>query len=614
MKTPDDRGPRHAPLPASAQAPAATPPGPEPLNALQAKTRQSPRLIAQRRCIAALRGDPVAPGEAEGVAQASVGSGIDLTAGSAAQPLPAPGPLDDGDQPTLQGKFTCNKEKTVIGDGPLDNAQQRIAWHLPGHLQEFIDDRNSDTEHSLSHWLNTHIKARAGYLASLRNVKAITALISEEEKSRQATPPVADQPNASASSHSSDAAQLPPEKITLPENNTQGTAPAQQGQTDEESKETDETDTTKKPGIPEYIDNIIEGAEKSLENLATAFKDDPSRLPRVKLLQEQLPNFLRELQAAKDELKKASPTEMKRIEKQDEAAWKMDSLDIETVKKWEAAPPEKDDNARAYLRKIEMVFTALSAESGGGFSAAGRAEAIECKFKKEDPSDDTEWIWKADIGKGPIGKPGHVAYTSSNHQGDSNPYEKSNNLESKSSSIAALDKNGSKDVHTAKYSKSNPIASAGRGDGQIAAMENVSANIYALHHNITDAARRRWEWLHIRAASLGGPTNASNLVLGTRDCNTFMMPFESNIAAAGKFLKEKDLRLNVTWSASDRTGKAAHAYNSIKISWQLLDSEENHVDSREAKFSPLAEASPLSKDHIYHLQGLLKAWRTKHLE
>ena len=48
--------------------------------------------------------------------------------------------------------------------------------------------------------------------------------------------------------------------------------------------------------------------------------------------------------------------------------------------------------------------------------------------------------------------------------------------------------------------------------------------------------KSNWEWLYIRAASLGGETDGTNLVLGTRDCNTHMMPFESNIKQLASIL------------------------------------------------------------------------------
>jgi hypothetical protein len=44
------------------------------------------------------------------------------------------------------------------------------------------------------------------------------------------------------------------------------------------------------------------------------------------------------------------------------------------------------------------------------------------------------------------------------------------------------------------------------------------------------ANERKWEWLHVRAASLGGDHVVGNLVAGTFDANTQMIPFETEIA------------------------------------------------------------------------------------
>ena len=54
---------------------------------------------------------------------------------------------------------------------------------------------------------------------------------------------------------------------------------------------------------------------------------------------------------------------------------------------------------------------------------------------------------------------------------------------------------------------------------------NYAASVYGEHW----ANARSWEWLHIRAHSLGGDNAVGNLVAGTFDANTKMIPYERQI-------------------------------------------------------------------------------------
>ena len=60
-------------------------------------------------------------------------------------------------------------------------------------------------------------------------------------------------------------------------------------------------------------------------------------------------------------------------------------------------------------------------------------------------------------------------------------------------------------------------------------MAGTNARGYAWATKTPGWQTTQWEWLHIRGASLGGATGPTNLVLGTRDSNTHMIPFESNL-------------------------------------------------------------------------------------
>jgi hypothetical protein len=109
-----------------------------------------------------------------------------------------------------------------------------------------------------------------------------------------------------------------------------------------------------------------------------------------------------------------------------------------------------------------------------------------------------------------------------------------------------------------------------RGDGQYANMNKTNARGYAWLNNAAGWDKTGWEWLHVRAASLGGETKGTNLVLGTRDANTLMMPFESNIRLLAGLVKEYPNildELRVQWSVESANG---HTAKTIKIAWTLI--------------------------------------------
>lgn len=68
------------------------------------------------------------------------------------------------------------------------------------------------------------------------------------------------------------------------------------------------------------------------------------------------------------------------------------------------------------------------------------------------------------------------------------------------------------------------------------AMGNISALNYARAVGFPGADQHSWEWLHLIARSLGGKNEKDNLVAGTYDANTLMIPLESTIA---KYSEEK---------------------------------------------------------------------------
>ena len=154
----------------------------------------------------------------------------------------------------------------------------------------------------------------------------------------------------------------------------------------------------------------------------------------------------------------------------------------------------------------------------------------------------------------------------------------------------------------------------GRGDGQAAAMRGTNARGYAWFHHIDGWDTTRWEWLHLRGAGLGGATLGSNLVLGTRDANTQMMPFESNMRAlqtvAGASANYTGVRAR--WLPDGQVQR--HAYNNIEMQW-VVPRTELGVTANVPQISgrvdihPLSVGEVLSKAEVRHIEQALKAVR-----
>ena len=149
-----------------------------------------------------------------------------------------------------------------------------------------------------------------------------------------------------------------------------------------------------------------------------------------------------------------------------------------------------------------------------------------------------------------------------------------------------------------------------RGDGQYTSMMKTTAAGYACLADIAGWKTQRWEWLHIKGAGLGGETNGSNLVAGTRDANTHMIPFESNIKTLATEVEKNPnySHLGVTWQATKPA--ASHAFHSIKIGWTLYGNNNVSNIDGDAEFDPLNTSNNISKDEVDELERALKAMRS----
>jgi hypothetical protein len=153
-----------------------------------------------------------------------------------------------------------------------------------------------------------------------------------------------------------------------------------------------------------------------------------------------------------------------------------------------------------------------------------------------------------------------------------------------------------------------------RGMGQYANMNNTNANGYAWAANVPGWQNQRWEWLHVRGAGLGGHTDGSNLVLGTRDANTHMIPFESNVrtlaAEVGRNPHYQDL--TVKWQVRNATG---HLVDRIGLQWEMVPKDPSTKKAHgTAIFQPLATNANISKSEVDLIESALKLAREQHVE
>ncbi|XYI01011.1 DUF4157 domain-containing protein [Sorangium sp. So ce1128] len=189
------------------------------------------------------------------------------------------------------------------------------------------------------------------------------------------------------------------------------------------------------------------------------------------------------------------------------------------------------------------------------------------------------------------------------------------------------------DVSSPQKTKySGPPTGKPRGQTQAQAMGHTNATGYAWLAGIEGWKSSRWEWLHVRAASLGGATDSTNLVVGTRDANTHMMPFESHVATLARSAAQKGIYqpLEVTFSVEGQHGPAKHRVDKIKIEWNLEKKKESSEEDPSpldetfeklrieddvpeshgvAVFNPVHVGSSLSKTEVKHLEETLKKLR-----
>lgn len=271
----------------------------------------------------------------------------------------------------------------------------------------------------------------------------------------------------------------------------------------------------------------------------------------------------------------------------------------------------------ALLRELESKFSL----SEGGFSAKGRATEIGgVRLETRAGTGDSSFVGNtllngAAIATAGVRKPATVAEAGPQRlQVNGRTYDSRGtalNGEGKATELASLN---SLAAPAGDRANVTGFAARSREEGQEAAMNGTNARGYAWLTGTPGWNTTRWEWLHIRGAALNGATRPTNLVLGTRDSNTHMMPFESNLKSLAKIVAEHDQvhdSMTVTWSISGALNQ--HRYNQIRIQWLLNNSatapDDQEEHSGDVRFSPLATGSVLSKAEVGLLEDALREAR-----
>ncbi|NHN24918.1 hypothetical protein FIA58_004435 [Flavobacterium jejuense] len=271
------------------------------------------------------------------------------------------------------------------------------------------------------------------------------------------------------------------------------------------------------------------------------------------------------------------------------------------------------------IRNLRFYFPTHS----GGFGAKGRAHGIDTAFVAKTSHDvpngkvlDNHFVENITIdgntnNQNVFKSTPKVAKEKAGSLQIMGQHYATNSILNKAQLLANID-SGLSSIDTPQdKSFTNTPVGKDRGFGQYANMNNTNATGYAWLAEIPGVLSQRWEWLHIRGAGIGGATDSTNLVAGTRDANTQMIPFESNIrtlATAVGNNKTKYSRLDVKWSVTNRVQK--HAYQWIRIAWILYKKNGGKQTQGEANFQPLHTGSNISKKEIEKLETALQEVRS----
>lgn len=308
--------------------------------------------------------------------------------------------------------------------------------------------------------------------------------------------------------------------------------------------------------------------------------------------------------------------------------------EMEGLKQQLLSAPKEDRDLRIQIRnfmeavptQIGNLFKSLKTNfpmNSGGFSAKGRAHEMDTTMlDDEDYTKDENYLGSFTLDDSKIEENAIYKKNLNVEEAASEPIMPPNiqyiaQTQGLPAALTAYENELNETIDTPQnvVYTTTPV-SADRNGGQVKNMDNTNASAYAMLSQTPNWKTKKWEWLHVQAASLGGATNGTNLVLGTQDANTHMMPFEANIRHLATLVsKSSDYeQLEVSYSVNNGpNGAALHSYNQIRMAWKLVKAEDAGMGAKDLKgqatFAPLSTNSSISKDEIGIIESALKEKR-----
>ena len=141
----------------------------------------------------------------------------------------------------------------------------------------------------------------------------------------------------------------------------------------------------------------------------------------------------------------------------------------------------------------------------------------------------------------------------------------------------------------------------------------MNAKAYAYITDVAGWENMDFEWLHIRANSLGGASNGTNFVVGTKDTNTQMLPYEVYIKNVSHILSNssyfKNWQMRVRFNAAGNNAQSNHKVQQIIIEWEVQSPDKKTTYEGSATFLPLYTQTNISKQEIGWIQEKLEEQR-----
>ncbi|MEO0552141.1 MAG: hypothetical protein AAF149_03005 [Bacteroidota bacterium] len=145
------------------------------------------------------------------------------------------------------------------------------------------------------------------------------------------------------------------------------------------------------------------------------------------------------------------------------------------------------------------------------------------------------------------------------------------------------------------------------------ALGGMNAKAYAYITDVAGWENMDFEWLHIRANSLGGASNGTNFVVGTKDTNTQMIPYEVHIKNVAHILSNssyfKNWQMRVRFNAAGNNAQSNHKVQQIIIEWEVQSPDKKTTYEGSATFLPLYTQTNISKQEIGWIQEKLEEQR-----